>query len=94
MNKKLLFIIMIVICFIGLLYGSYKVFNWKKDNDKTQEIKDIIDEYIKIDDTQEDSKYNIDFDNLKKKNPDTVAYLKVNNTNIDYIVVKSKDNSY
>lgn len=33
-------------------------------------------------------------ESIKRKNPDTVAYLKVNNTNIDYIVVKGQDNSY
>lgn len=88
--KKSILIILIILCFIGLIYGSYKVFNWKKDNDNSQEIKNIIDEYIEV----EDSKYKIDFKKLKKKNPDTVAYLKVNNTNIDYIVVKGNDNSY
>ena len=88
MKKKIFFIIMIVICFIGLVFGSYKVFTWKKDNDKVAEIKDEIDE------KDEEVKYNIDFASLKKKNPDTVGYLKVKNTNIDYVVVKYKDNDY
>ena len=94
MIKKIIFIIMIIICFIGICYGSYKVFTWKKDNDESNAIKEEINDYIIIDDTKEELKYTIDFSSLKKKNPDTVAHIKVNNTNIDYVVVKSKDNSY
>ena len=39
-------------------------------------------------------KYVIDFGELKKKNPDTVAWIKIENTNIEYPVVKAKDNDY
>lgn len=35
-----------------------------------------------------------DLNELKKKNSDTVGWLKVNNTNVNYVVVKSKDNEY
>ena len=37
---------------------------------------------------------NVDFNELKKKNSDTVAFLKVNGTNINYPVVQTNDNSY
>ncbi len=36
----------------------------------------------------------IDFAKLKEKNKDIVGYLKVNGTNIDYVVVKGNDNSF
>ena len=36
----------------------------------------------------------VDFSDLLKKNPDTVAWLKVNNTNINYSVLQAKDNEY
>lgn len=36
----------------------------------------------------------IDFAKLKAKNKDVVGWLKVNNTNVDYPVVQSSDNSY
>ena len=36
----------------------------------------------------------VDFKELKKKNSDTVAYLKVNGTNINYPVVQTSDNKY
>ena len=36
----------------------------------------------------------VNFDYLKKKNGDTVAWIYVNNTNVNYPVVQFKDNSY
>ena len=36
----------------------------------------------------------VDFNALKEKNSDTVAWVKVNNTNIDFPVVKASDNNY
>lgn len=35
-----------------------------------------------------------DLTDLIKKNKDTVAWLKVNNTNVNYVVVQGKDNEY
>lgn len=37
---------------------------------------------------------NVDFNQLKQKNNDTVAFLKVNGTNINYPVVQTNNNSY
>ena len=81
-----------MICLIGIIYYSYQVIMWNlhvKENNKIQE---EIEDKIKINVKEEI--YKIDFDTLKKINPDTVAYIKVNNTNINYVVVKGKDNSY
>lgn len=36
----------------------------------------------------------VDFNELKKKNSDTVAFIKVNGTNINYPVVQTTDNKY
>ena len=93
-KKKIFFIIMIAIFSIGLVYGSYKVLTWKKDNNEVTEIKEELEELIDVEVVEEEPTYSVNFQELKKKNSDTVAYLKVNNTKIDYVVVKSKDNSY
>ena len=92
--KRNLFIILICVFTFGFVYGSYKVFTWKKDNDNTLDIKNEIDKSIDIVVNNDIVSFNIDFDSLKRVNKDTVAYLKVNNTNIDYVVVKGNDNSY
>ena len=40
-------------------------------------------------------KYKLDsYEEDKIKNPDIKAYIKVNNTNIDYVVVQSSNNNY
>lgn len=99
LNKKklLLFIIMLVFFFMFLL-SIIKIISYLKDNSdnrKIQEtiIKDSITIIEPIEEKQE-VKYNIDFKTLRETNNDTVAYIKVNNTNIDYVVVKGNDNSY
>lgn len=45
-------------------------------------------DYIKMD------MMSVDFNELKKKNSDTVGFIKVNGTNVNYPIVQSKDNSY
>lgn len=93
--KKILILLFIVICFVGVVYYFYKVFIWNKSLNDNSTLKSEIDELVIIEDDEEsNNKFNIDFESLKKKNSDTVAYIKVNNTKIDYVVVKGKDNDY
>ena len=93
--KKILILLFIVICFVGVVYYFYKVFIWNKSLNDNSSIKSEIDELVIIEEDEEsNNKFNIDFESLKKKNSDTVAYIKVNNTKIDYVVVKGKDNDY
>ena len=44
--------------------------------------------YIKMD------MMSVDFNELKKKNSDTVGFIKVNGTNVNYPIVQTADNSY
>ena len=44
--------------------------------------------YIKMD------MLNVDFNELKQKNSDTVGFIKVNGTNVNYPIVQTTDNSY
>ena len=59
-------------------------------------MKKELTESISVDTNKEseEEKYNIDFESLKEKNKDTVAFLKVNDTNVEYVVVKGSDNKY
>lgn len=88
---KFLYKLIILIFIILFAYSLYHIFIWKNDNNKNKVIKENLEKYITRD---KDEKYNIDFDKLKEKNNDTVGYIKVYGTNIDYIVVKANDNSY
>ena len=81
-----------IICLIGLVYSLINIINWKKDVDNNKNIVEEIKENITVD--EEDDSIKIDFKSLKEQNSDVVAYVKVNGTNIDYVVVKGNDNSY
>ena len=92
--KKVIFnlIVYLILLFI-LVYSGIKIFKWYKDTTKSNEIakqiKDIV--MIKNEDKEE---YTIDFSKLKEQNNETVAWIKVNNTNIEYPVVKAQNNNF
>ena len=90
--KKIILLIFILICLILFVYSLLNIINWKKDVDNNKDIIKVIKENIII--NEDDNVYKIDFKLLKEQNLDTVAYLKVNGTNIEYIVVKGNDNDY
>ena len=83
-------------CLIGIIYSVFKILNWKENVEDNQNIKEQIEDnnIIATDEDEEDASYDIDFNSLKEQNTDTIAYLKVNGTCIDYIVVKGYNNSY
>ena len=95
MFKKKMFqvvdIFFIVVFSILIIFSLYKIINWKLNNNRNRKISSELHEYVIVGGKD---KYNIDFESLKKQNPDTVAYLMVPGTRIDYIVVKGSDNNY
>ena len=90
-KKKTIVKIFMIVCLLVLLYSIFNIVMWYVDNKKNESIKEEINNIIN-DNTDDDNK--IDFKALKEKNKEIVAYLKVNNTNIDYVVVKGEDNSF
>ena len=100
MKKKIKIIIVIILILLAG-FSSVKIFLWYKDNKHTNKVtEEIKEEVIKkeevIDEENNEEKeiVTIDFDKLKKKNSDTVGWIKVLNTNIDYPFVKTSNNSY
>jgi len=91
---KILIILFTILCIIGIIYSSYNIILWKKNTKYNNELKDRLNEYIHIDTNDEIDTYIIDFDKLKESNSDTVAYLRVKGTNIDYVVVQTNNNDY
>ena len=79
-----------------LLYSGTKLIQHKINEQENQAITEIVEKTIEVDEESETlaEKYKVDFVTLKEQNPDVVAYLKVNGTNIDYIVVRGDDNEY
>lgn len=94
-NKNFLNGIIYLILIGLLIYSGVKIFKWNKENSNNNNITDKINEAVTVEKNSEGKEdFNINFNMLKKQNEDTVAWIKVNNTNIKYPVVKAKDNSF
>lgn len=98
MKRFINFILYIIlICLFVILFISLKnIFNWFNDNKKTKEMLDVIEDYTTIEVIEDDEVglINVDLNDLKNINSDTVGYIKVNNTNINYPVVQTTNNTY
>lgn len=77
-------------CLTNDILASTKILaNDKKEAiDKTKFINNDEEKYQNI------SYLSVDFTELRKKNNETVAWIKVNNTNVNYSVVQHNDNEY
>ena len=96
--KKVTLIILAIIFVVIMIVSLVKIINWNIENENTGRILNEISQHITIDTTKKDDddieKYKVNFKELKEKNPDTVAWLKVFGTDIEYTVVKSNDNEF
>ncbi len=91
LNKKVFIVIFMIFCFVGIIVTTFLMVSWKKDVNENMLVKKELESYVN---TYEEENLVIDFEELRKINSDTVGYLKVANTNVDYTVVKGKDNEY
>lgn len=89
-KKKVITNIILIILVLLLIISSIKIIKWYKENKQNKKIQEKISE-ARIIDEQETL---IDFEKLKEINKDTVGWIKVNGTDIEYAVVKAEDNSY
>ena len=93
-NKTIGIIILLIFISIMIVTGMM-LFKWIKENRQSQDIIEDISKSISIDENIDNvEKYNIDFEELKHTNSDTIAWLKVNGTDIEYPVVKTTNNDY
>lgn len=84
-----------LILLVILIYSGTKIFNWSKENIQNSSMAQNINKAaVTKPNTGENNKYTVDFNLLKRQNSDTVAWIKVNGTNIEYPIVKAKDNEY
>ena len=105
MKNKILTIIQIILIII-IIISAIEIVKWIIHNNKSKKIlddisssvtisKDVVDLNIAEENIKEDNiKYNVDFASLKSKNPDTVAWIKVNGTTIEYPIVKTTNNNF
>lgn len=96
-RKIILLRIMQIVFIMVLIISILKLYKWYKENNENKEILMDISSEVIVDDNKQSNdidRYEINFQSLKEKNNDTTAWIKVNNTNIEYPVVKTTDNSY
>lgn len=99
---RIISVLIIIVCLVFL-------YIWHKHNTANGDIQQELNSYVKVvedittennneeENIQTEEQVNVlsvDFVSLKEKNADTVAWVKVDNTNIDFPVVKSTNNNY
>ena len=91
-NLKRLVYLIILLVFIALMFFSgYKIIRWIIENKKSTTILKDVKQTIIVD---ENDKYTVDFAKLKDINQDTVGWIRVPGTEVDYPVVKTTNNDY
>jgi len=93
-NKKILIINILRIFFISMfIISTFFIIRWYIYNNQNKVLQDKLSEATTTIENS-NTKYKVDFTKLKEINKETVAWIKVEGTKIEYPVVKSNDNSY
>ena len=96
-TQKVIFILLFIFFICVFIVSATKIILYIKDAKNNEKILEEISEFVQIQEVENDennNKYSIDFNSLKQKNEEAVGFLKVQNTDIEHIVVRAKDNSY
>lgn len=99
-KNKIFYNIIIAICLIVIAFSLYKIIDWAIENNKNKSILEDLQTVAQI--THEDviineqhiEKASYSFTELLKKNPHTIGWVCVPNSNIDYPVVQTTDNDF
>ena len=94
-KKKIIFILLIV-ALIGVgIFSGFKIWTWLSENKENKEIEKSLSSTVTINEAEESvEKYTVDFKALKERNSDTVAWMKVSGTEIEYPVVQTTNNDF
>lgn len=94
-DKKAILITWLSLIFVlGIIISIIYIAKWYLDNKENKEIENKLANAVIIEQESENKEYNINFEELKAINSETIGWLKVNGTDIEYAVVKTKNNSY
>lgn len=99
-KSKVIYNIIIAICLIVIAFSIYKIIDWVIENNKSKSILEDIYEVTHI--THEEitinnrpvEKTSYSFTDLLQRNPQTIGWVHVPNSNIDYPVVQTTDNDF
>lgn len=83
-------LIVLLACTVAMFVSGFHILKWVKENRQSKKLKNNITNTVK----SEDENLIVDFIKLKEENVNTVAWIKLKGTNIEYPIVKGKDNSF
>ena len=90
-----------IISLIIIIVCIFHIFQWYKNNKKTNEVMETIlntatikDEEINIDENTTTTTLSVDINSIKELNSDIIGWISIPNTNINYPVVQTTDNSF
>lgn len=90
--RRILSNIILVICSVVFCLCAYKLYGYFTEYKKAgDEYKEIKTEVVKKD---KKGRRKIDFEKLKKMNPDVIGWIDAKGTGIDYPIVLGEDNDY
>ena len=94
-DKKIIFIKLLNLIFVlGIIISIINIAKWYLDNKENKKLENKLANTVTIEQENNEKMYNINFEKLKSVNNETIGWLKVNGTDIEYAVVKTKNNSY
>ena len=94
MKDKLITISVLACSLLAMLFSFFNIINWMEDNKKTKKSINKVQEITKVEISPISTFFSVDFTELIKINDEVVAWIKVDETSVNYPVVKHKDNSY
>lgn len=93
---KIVYILLIILFLVMIVFSSMKIIKWYLNNNENKKIKNELSDMVTVNEnaSNDKDKYTIDFNDLKNINQDAIAWLKVNGTDIQYVIVKANNNDY
>ncbi len=93
--RRLLIRIIEFILVLVIAYSGFKIVTWWRENRHNKKILEDLEQSVQVTTNDDgDKEYVVDFETLKNTNTDTVAWLKVEGTDIRFPVVKTTNNDY
>ena len=94
---KLISLVILIVCTIGLIYSGKQLLNWLKNNVKSNDVINQVNDIAGVTDIEEDAapgaEFGINFEALIAYNPDVVGWIRIPGTGVNYSLVQAEDNS-
>lgn len=97
--KKWVYVVILVVLLVLFAFTLFNflklVINYSKTKNLVTDLqKEVTKDVIVDDSSSEEERYTLDFSSLKKKNTDTVGWLEIKDTSINYPLVQTNNNNY